>query len=393
MATDRPLRIIHCFRSPIGGIFRHVRDLAEYHARQGHDVGIVCDSSTGGAYEDALFDEIRPFLTLGIFRLPIRRSISPSDLKALWKSYREIRSLQPDVLHGHGAKGGAIARLIGSVLRVNRYRVARLYSPHGGSLHYTRSTLAGRAILRIEHLLESFTDALVFVCDFERDTYVDKVGKPRCRSERIYNGISDRDFDTVYPKEDAADFLYIGMLRDLKGPDVFIDAFARTERRVGRPLSALMIGDGPDEEKYERTMLRLGLGRRIAMMPAMKAREAFALTRAVVVPSRAESMPYIVLEALAANVPVIASRVGGIPEALGRSNTALAEPADADSLAETMARSIIDPTWRLQAMPDPQTFKDAFSASAMATSMIKLYRELVPGAGITAGCTVSPHLA
>ncbi|PTM98845.1 glycosyltransferase family 4 protein [Mycoplana dimorpha] len=393
MATDRPLRIIHCFRSPIGGIFRHVRDLAEYHARQGHDVGIVCDSSTGGVYEDALFDEIRPFLTLGIFRLPIRRSISPGDLKALWKSYREIRSLQPDVLHGHGAKGGAIARLIGSALRVNRYRVARLYSPHGGSLHYARSTLAGRAILGIEHLLEFFTDALVFVCDFERDTYVEKVGKPRCRSERIYNGISDRDFDTVYPKEDAVDFLYIGMLRDLKGPDVFIDAFAKTERRVGRPLSALMIGDGPDEAKYERTMLRLGLGRRIGMMPAMKAREAFALTRAVVVPSRAESMPYIVLEALAANVPVIASSVGGIPEALGRGNIALAEPADADSLSQTMARSITDPTWRRHAMPDPAAFKDAFSASTMASSMMKLYRELVPREGLTAGCSVTAHLA
>ncbi|MBD9371821.1 glycosyltransferase family 4 protein [Rhizobium sp. ARZ01] len=393
MVNERPLRIIHCFRSPIGGIFRHVRDLAEYHARQGHDVGIVCDSSTGGAYEDALFDEIRPFLSLGMFRLPIRRSVSPSDLRALWGSYREIRSLQPDVLHGHGAKGGAIARVIGSVLRVNRYRVARLYSPHGGSLHYSRDTFAGNAILRIEHLLESFTDALVFVCDFEHDTYVAKVGKPRCRSERIYNGISDRDFDTVYPREDAADFLYIGMLRDLKGPDVFIEAFAKTERRVGRPLSALMIGDGPDEAKYEHTMLRLGLGRRIAMMPAMKAREAFAMTRAVVVPSRAESMPYIVLEALAAKVPVIASRVGGIPEVLGNDNIALAEPADADALAAAMARSVTDPKWRMQVMPDPDRFKGTFSASVMAASMMKLYRELLPRRGHKAGCTVSARLA
>lgn len=393
MASEPPLRIIHCFRSPIGGIFRHVRDLAEYHARQGHDVGIVCDSSTGGAYEDALFDEIRPFLSLGIFRLPIRRSVSPGDLRALAGSYREIRSLQPDVLHGHGAKGGAIARLIGSALRVNRYRVARLYSPHGGSLHYSRATMTGNAVLRTERLLEPFTDALVFVCDFEREAYVAKVGKPRCRSERIYNGISDRDFDTIYPHEGAADFLYIGMLRDLKGPDVFIDAFAKTERRVGRPLSALMIGDGPDEEKYQQTMLRLGLGRRIAMMPAMKAREAFAMARAVVVPSRAESMPYIVLEALAANVPVIASRVGGIPEALGQGNIALAEPADADALAATMARSVTDPKWRTQVMPDPISFKGKFSASVMATSMMKLYRELLPRPGCQTGCTVSPHLA
>ena len=376
MPDDTPLRIIHCFRSPIGGIFRHVRDLAEFHARQGHEVGILCDSTTGGSFEDGLFDQIRPYLSLGLFRLPIRRSVSFGDVSAFWKSYREIRSLQPNILHGHGAKGGAIARLIGSALRVNRYRVARLYSPHGGSLHYARSTPAGRSVFLTERMMESLTDSLVFVCDFEKEAYCAKVGPPRCRSERIYNGIHDRDFETVYPRPDAVDFLYIGMLRDLKGPDLFVDAFARAERLVGRPLSAMMIGDGPDKDKYERMMLERGLARRIGMLPAMKAREAFALTRTVVVPSRAESMPYIVLEALAARKPVIASRVGGIPEVLGRDSMALAAPADPASLAAIMAQSVTNPDWKLQVMPNPALFKANFSASAMAGSVLDLYRSL-----------------
>ena len=115
MAQTRPLRIIHCFRSPVGGIFRHVRDLALTHAAAGHEVGIVCDSTTGGEYEEALFQEILPHLSLGLVRLPIRRAIGPSDALALWRGYKEIRSLQPDILHGHGAKGGALARVIGSV--------------------------------------------------------------------------------------------------------------------------------------------------------------------------------------------------------------------------------------------------------------------------------------
>jgi glycosyltransferase involved in cell wall biosynthesis len=377
MADDGPLRIIHCFRSPIGGIFRHVRDLAEFHAKAGHEVGIVCDSLTGGAFEDALFDEIRPYLSLGLVRLPISRSVSPRDFGALWSSYREIRSLQPDVLHGHGAKGGAIARLIGSVLRVNRYRVARLYSPHGGSLHYDRSTAGGLAILTAERSLEPLGDGLVFVCDFEREAYRSRVGRPRVKAERIYNGIHDRDFETVFARPDAVDFLYIGMLRDLKGPDVFVDAFARTERLVGRPLSALMIGDGPDREKYQQMMLRLGLGRRIAMLPAMRAHEAFALARNVVVPSRAEAMPYIVLEALAARKPVIATRVGGIPEVLGDKSIALAEPGDAASLAAVMARAMTDPAWLEKVMPDPTAFKERFSASVMSSSLTAFYREIL----------------
>ena len=381
MADDGPLRIIHCFRSPIGGIFRHVRDLAEFHAKAGHEVGIVCDSLTGSSFEDALFDEIRPYLSLGLVRLPISRAVSLRDIGAFRHSYREIKSLQPDVLHGHGAKGGAIARLVGSALRVNRYRVARLYSPHGGSLHYDRRSLTGFSILAAERMLERFGDSLVFVCNFERDAYNAKVGKPRVRAERIYNGIHDRDFETVHPREDSVDFLYIGMLRDLKGPDVFIDAFARTERLVGRPLSALMIGDGPDKEKYEQTMLRSGLGRRIAMMPAMRAHDAFALTRNVVVPSRAEAMPYIVLEALAARKPLIASRVGGIPEVLGPQSLALTEPGDAESLAKVMAETIGDPQWLGGIMPEPAAFKDTFSASVMSSSLLDLYRDILAAQG------------
>ncbi|MGO6908730.1 glycosyltransferase family 1 protein, partial [Rhizobium ruizarguesonis] len=60
MANQQPLRILHCFRSPVGGIFRHVRDLVEEHSKAGHEIGILCDSSTGGEYEDSLFDDIRP---------------------------------------------------------------------------------------------------------------------------------------------------------------------------------------------------------------------------------------------------------------------------------------------------------------------------------------------
>ncbi|MCC6203462.1 MAG: glycosyltransferase family 1 protein, partial [Hyphomicrobiales bacterium] len=52
--STTPLRIVHCFRSPVGGIFRHVRDLTEAQVAAGHQIGIVCDSTTGGAYEEQL---------------------------------------------------------------------------------------------------------------------------------------------------------------------------------------------------------------------------------------------------------------------------------------------------------------------------------------------------
>lgn len=375
MAENGKLRIVHCFRSPVGGIFRHVRDLAIEHSKAGHDVGIVCDSTTGGDYESKLFDQIRPYLSLGLTRIPINRAISPSDFGAFQKSYLQIKSLKPDVLHGHGAKGGAIARVIGSLLRVNRYRVARLYSPHGGSLHFEPGA-AGAIIFFLERVLERMGDATVFVCEFEREVYIRKIGMPKRRNAVIYNGVDASEFASSDVVPGSADFQYVGMLRDLKGADLFIRAFAEAERIVGRPMTALMIGDGPDEQKYAEMMVQLGLGNRITMLPAMNQRDAFRLGRTLVVPSRAEAMPYIVLEAVAASKPVIASRVGGIPEALGRDNPALAKAGDWKSLAQLMANAVLDTAWLKATQPDIHQFEQTFSRRAMGQRMLELYQSI-----------------
>jgi glycosyltransferase involved in cell wall biosynthesis len=378
MSDKRPLRIVHCFRSPVGGIFRHVRDLAEHHSKAGHHVGIVCDSSTGSEHEDKLFTQIMPYLALGLERLPIRRSVSFDDLSALRRSYNHIKALQPDILHGHGAKGGVVARVIGSLLRVQRYRVARLYSPHGGSLHFRSRTLSGETVFMAERILERGTEAISFVCDYERSTYEAKIGKPRCDAVRIYNGISDRDFGTVPRAADGADFVYVGMLRDMKGPDVFIEAFDQVERRLGRPLSGRIIGDGPDEQKYRRMLDDKGLANRITMFPAMPVRDAFAMADIVVIPSRAEAMPYIVLEALAAEKTVIASRVGGIPEILGSDSAALVEPGNPSALAAVMTTALTSADWSRRTMPDRNGFHGRFSASVMAAQVEDLYQRHLP---------------
>lgn len=373
MATDRPLRILHCFRSPVGGIFRHVRDLAEQHHRAGHKVGILCDSTTGGAHEDALFDTITPYLDLGLTRTPIRRAIGPTDIATIFRCSSQIKSLQPDIIHGHGAKGGALARLIGSRLRVSGSRVARLYTPHGGSLHFSRSNPAGWFYFTLERLFERLTDGLVFVSEYEQSQYRNKVGAPRPPAFLIYNGLTEAEFEPVAELPDAADFLYIGMMRHLKGPDIFIEAFIRAERLARRPLSAIMIGDGDEKAGYERTIIRSGLQARIEIHPAMPARKAFGRGSVMIVPSRAESMPYIVLEALAAGRPLIASRVGGIPEILGHGSPALVEPDNPDALATAMARAMSDPDALLSALPSHTDLKARFSVAGMADAMIETY--------------------
>ena len=356
----------------MGGIFRHVRDLTDAQIAAGHEVGIVCDSTTGGDYEERLFDGIRHRLALGVQRTPMQRHIGPGDLASAWRTYRIIKELQPDVIHGHGAKGGTYARLFGSLLRVSRSRVARLYSPHGGSLHYDENTLTGRLFFALERLMARFTDCLLFVSDYERRAYRRKVGEPPIPNVLVYNGLNAGEFEPTGSRPDAADLIYVGMMRDLKGPDIFIDALVLAEGHLGRRLSAVMIGAGDDLPRYKTQVKRLALDDRVTFLPPMPARQAFVLGRLVVVPSRAEAMPYIVLETLAAGKPMIATAVGGIPEIFGADSPALVRPDPAD-VAAKMALALADLESYRAHMPDTETLKSRFGADVMAKAIEQAY--------------------
>lgn len=371
-----PLRIVHCFRAPVGGVFRHVRDVAEAQHRAGHAVGIICDSTTGGAFEEEALRAVEPFLALGLRRFPMRRRITPSDIAATWRALREVRTLAPDVLHAHGAKGGAYARTIGTLLRASGSRVARIYSPHGGSLHYDPTSTAGRVYFTAERILERMTDAFIFVSRYEADTYAAKIGTPRRPTAIVRNGLRPEEFEPVLPQPDAADFLYIGELRDLKGPDVFIDALA-IMAKGGPPPRALMVGSGPDQARYQEMVREGGLSEAVTFLDPMPAREAFARARAIVVPSRAESMPYIVLEAVAAGMPMAATRVGGIPEIFGAESGRLVPPGDAEALAAAMARLREVPARaRITADQLREAIRKDFSIDAMATGIEAVYRSV-----------------
>jgi glycosyltransferase involved in cell wall biosynthesis len=367
------MRIVHCFRSPVGGIFRHVRDLVDAQVAAGHEVGIVCDSSTGGAYEEQLFDGVKAKLSLGLHRVTMQRHIGPGDIVAAWRTFKIIKGLRPDILHGHGAKGGVYSRLFGSALRVFRSRVARLYSPHGGSLHYDSDAMTGKLFFGIERMLERLSDQLLFVSEYEQRTYEAKVRSPKVAHTVIYNGLQSAEFEPRVLNANAADFLFIGMMRDLKGPDIFIEALAKAGRADGRPLIAVMVGAGDDLEKYKLKVKALGLSGQVSFHPPMPARRAFTMARCIVVPSRAEAMPYIVLEALAASMPMIASAVGGIPEIFGSGSYALIRP-DSDELAEKMRDFMDNPARLAAAMPSLALLKSDFSAEHMASRIEAAYR-------------------
>lgn len=377
------MKIIHCFRSPVGGIFRHVRDLLAEQTKAGHSVGFICDASTGGEYEDALFDKIRPSLALGLHRLPMARSISPRDLFTLVAIRNLIRKIGPDVVHSHSAKGGVYGRLgaamASSAASSASHPIAAFYCPHGGAMHYDRASLKGKIFFAAERFLERYTDSLIFISGYEQNAYHEKVGTPRCPETVVYNGLPEAEFSAVGTSADAADFLYIGMMRDLKGPDVFIEAFRIAREKSGKNLTAMFVGDGEDKDRYISVIKTHGLSEAVSIHPAMPARVAFAQAKVVVVPSRAESLPYLVLEAMAAEKPIVSTDVGGIHEIFEAYRDRLVPSQDAEKLAQSMLNMLNDPAREADAKNMASHIKKRFSLDAMAMGMEATYLRAMGG--------------
>jgi glycosyltransferase involved in cell wall biosynthesis len=342
MAPPARLKIVHVVRAPIGGIFRHIVDLADAQATAGHEIGIVCDSSTGGRFEDDIIAKASSRLALGATRFPMRRSISFTDFAAARRVLGHLARLTPDVIHCHGAKGGAYGRLIAGWLGWQR-RIACIYAPHGGTLHFDESSLEGKLYFGVERALEHLTDALVHVSAYEAQTYRRKVGVPHCRAAVIRNGLREDEFLPLRPRAEACDLLFLGMLRDLKGTDVFLEAIALLDGTYRRKLTARLVGQDDEGQRYRALAAALGIADRVTFCDPMPAREAFAGARVIVVPSLAESMPYVVLEAVAAGMPIIATRVGGIPEIFGPAAQELVPPGDAAALAHAIENLFAHP--------------------------------------------------
>ena len=335
------LRIIHCFRAPVGGLFRHVLDLSGEQAARGHAVGYIIDSTVADALTERRLAQASEHLELGITRIPMGRLPGPRDLGTSRAVREAARALEIDVLHGHGAKGGAFARLAGRGLRKSPRKAAVFYTPHGGSLHYGPTSPQGLIYTAVEKLLARYTDGLIFESDFIRRVYDARVGALRVPRRAIPNALQPDDFTPHSPLPGAADFLFIGELRQLKGVDVLLQAFAQLSK--DRSLRAVIVGGGPDAEAFKTLARELGVGDTVTFPGAMPARDAFALGRTLVVPSRAESMPYIVLEAAAAGMPLIATDVGGIPEIVNGTDAPLLPAGDVSALERAMEGVLTHP--------------------------------------------------
>ena len=305
------LNILHVFRAPVGGLFRHVLDLTREQIARGHRVGIVADSLTGGASAEKFCASSSPSLALGLTPLPdapprrsrrslalahVMRRVVQSRSRRRARPWRQRRRLCPPCL--------------------STPRAVRAYTPHGGSLLFGHDSLTGKFYLATERLLMLRGDLFLFESAYSETIFRRKIGNPRGLVRIVHNGVSPAEFAPIPRAPDASDLVFMGELRPVKGVDMLIEAIAIAAPRRP-PRTQRWSATAPNATRCKRRSSGWDLRRDICFKPAMPAREALSLGRIMVVPSRAESLPYVVLEAAAAGKPLITTNVGGIPEIYG----------------------------------------------------------------------------
>jgi glycosyltransferase involved in cell wall biosynthesis len=372
--TDEPLDILHVFRAPVGGLYRHVLDLSRGQIERGHRVGFIADSTTGGERALQSLAEIEKDLAHGVMRMPVDRYLKLSDMTGVRLVSQRVAETGAQVIHGHGAKGGAFARLA----RAPKGTV-RAYTPHGGSLLFKPNAVAGKFYLTLEAILARWGNLYLFESQYSANVFRAKLNEPRGLVRVIHNGIGPADLELVSAASDATDIVFIGELRPVKGIDILLQAIHQMHRE-GEPITATIVGGGPSDNELHSLTRALGLEKSVRFFPPTPAREAFSFGRLMVVPSRSESFPYIVLEAIGAGIPLVTTAVGGIPEIYGPESSHLVTPNDSGQLVDAIryAKAHTEETREIS-MRLRDRIRDKFSIDTMVNGVLRAYRETLQG--------------
>lgn len=335
------MRVLLLLEASGGGAGRHVVDLALGLKARGVEVHLAY----GTRRLDSLFGRGLALLQeagVGLLPLPsLQRSLHPSDLEALRTLLAYARRRGPfSLVHGHSSKGGALARLLAPLLEVPAF-----YTPHGVvTLSPFLSPLERFAYTRAESFLARFTRLTFAVAPWEEEALL-RLGYPKERVRFIPNGVS---LTPPSPEERARlreglglslgekAVGFVGRLDRQKDPLLALEAFARfaKEEPAGR---LVVVGDGPLREAFLSRVGAHGLGERVLFLGEREGREVLPALDVLLLTSAYEGMPYVVLEALALGVPIVAAPFPGLGEWLrGRGSALVADSRKAEAIVERL---------------------------------------------------------
>ena len=381
------LRVIA--RLNMGGPALHVSYLTAGLRERGYDTTLVAGTLARGEDSMSFVADARDVDVVRIDELG--REISPlRDLVATLRLARLIRRERPDILHTHTAKAGTVGR-VAALLAGRRAPPIVVHTFHGHVLRGYFGPLRSHFFRLLERWLAARTTALIAVSPQVRDDLVALGVAPPQRfvvvrlgielDERVAAGHNGRAESRRYLGIEPDRFAvgWIGRMTAVKRTDDVLVAFKRL-REEGIDAVLCMVGDGPDRPELERRAHELGVVRDTLFLGYQEDVAPFyAAFDALVLPSSNEGTPVSAIEALAAGRPVVATRVGGVPDVVqeGRDGF-LVDPGATDDLAERLTRLARDPDLRERmGAAGRERVLPRYAVARLIDDVDRLYRSLL----------------
>lgn len=321
-----------------------------------------------------------PFLE-ALARDGIESAVVRVDAKSYVREWRSLRALmlgaQPDVVHTHGYRSDVIGGLAAAVLGV-----PRVTTVHG----FTGGGAKNRANEWVQIRAYHAFSAVVAVSK----PIVQRLKSAGVRDDVIHtipNAIDTRHSSTN--RQDARATLgasnnefiigWVGRMSEEKAADVLVEALSG----VKQPFKAIFVGDGPDRATLQARAAQLGLDSSVHWTGIVPdAADLFSAFDVFVLSSRTEGIPIVLLEAMCANVPIVATRVGGVPEMLNDTE-ALLVPSDQPAALAAAISSVRDnaEAARIRAGAARARLEREFAVDPWVGRYDSVYRSVLPAAG------------
>jgi glycosyltransferase involved in cell wall biosynthesis len=409
LMADRRTRIVRVIaRLNVGGPTRHVVWLTEALNNSEFETTLVTGVVPPG--EDDMTDFAKQHHVAPLVIREMSREISPRDAITVWKFYRLLLTLRPDIVHTHTAKAGTIGRVAGLMYRfltpsllIGRPRRCRfIHTYHGHIFHSYYGPLKTRLFLAIEKALARLnTDRLLVLSEQQlreiRDTF--GVGRPH-QFAIVPLGI---DIDAVRGNECARRDLrrelgideetpiigIVGRIAAIKNHELFLRTAALFPRHAAR---FVIFGDGAERLALEKRAAEIGVADRVLFAGTREPASIYASLDITALTSRNEGTPLSLIESMANGRPIVSTAVGGVIDLLGAVEDSVTEgdiryesrergltvgSGDAASLAAAIARLLRDTPLRERLGARGRVFVETFySKDRLVADIARVSREL-----------------
>jgi glycosyltransferase involved in cell wall biosynthesis len=386
--TKEPIRVLRVIaRLNVGGPALHVAQLSAELDKRGYETTLVAGRVGEGEGSMEWVPEelgVKP-----VFVPALQREISPAaDLPAVLELRRLIRELRPDVLHTHTAKAGAVGRMAASLSGAARPAIV-VHTFHGHVLRGYFAPWKAAFFRQLERGLARMSDALIAVSPEVRDDLVrlgvaaeDKISVIRLGLDlesRTASAPGDRARIRAAAGIPADRFVvgWLGRMTEIKRTDDLLRAFAIV--RSNREADLLLVGDGPLRPELELLADDLGIAGSCHFVGYQQDVGAYlAASDAVALTSANEGTPVTLIEALAAERPVVSTDVGGVRDVVDEESGFLVEPGDVSAVADGLARLADDPDLRARlGAAGRAKVIERYSVPRLVDEVDDLYRKLL----------------